>query len=63
MVVDLKEVVDLGNYFSHLQFHPIKNTTDDLLGKYWDAISLPEGTTSVEFIQSSRNQRYNRNFY
>ena len=63
MVVDLKEAVDLGNYFSHLHLCSIKNSTDILLGKYRDAINLPEGTTSVEFIQSSRNQRYERNLY
>lgn len=63
MVVDLKEAVDLGNYFSHLNLNPIKNTTDILLGKYREAINLPEDNTSVEFIQASRNQRYERNLY
>jgi len=63
MVVDLKEAVDLGNYFNHLHINSIKNTTDILLGKYKDVITLPEDITSVEFIQSSRNQRYERNLY
>jgi hypothetical protein len=63
MVVDLKEAVDLGNYFSHLHLNSIKNTTDILLGKYKEAIKLPEDNTSVEFIQASRNQRYERNLY
>lgn len=63
MVVDLKEAVDLGNYFNHLHFNSIKNTTDNLLGKYKSVVNLPEDITSVEFIQSSRNQRYERNLY
>lgn len=63
MVVDLKEAVDLGNYFNHLHFNSIKNTTDILLGKYNSVVNLPEDITSVEFIQSSKNQRYERNLY
>jgi hypothetical protein len=63
MVVDLKEAVDLGNYFNHLHFNSTKNTTDILLGKYKDAINLPKDMSSVEFIQSCRNQRYERNLY
>ena len=58
MVFDLKEAVNLGNYFSHLSPSSIKNTTDSLLGKYRDTNTLPEITNSVEFIQSSRNRRY-----
>ena len=63
MVVDLNEAVDIGNYLYHLNLNPGKNVTDSLLGKYRDAINLSQEISSEDFLQSSRNQRYERNIY
>jgi len=63
MVVDLNQAVDISNYLTHLHLNPVKNITETLLGKYKNTVNLPQETTSVEFLQSSRNQRYERNLY
>ncbi len=60
MVVDLIQAIVIGNYFNHIHANPVKNITETLLGKYKDAVKLSPETTSVEFLQSSRNQRYER---
>ncbi len=60
MVVDLIQAIVIGNYFNHIHPNPVKNITETLLGKYKDAVKLSPETTSVEFLQSSRNQRYER---
>ena len=63
MVVDLNQAVDIGNYLYYLNLNPGKNVTDSLLGKYKDVINLSQEISSVDFLQSSRNQRYERNIY
>jgi len=63
MVVDLIQAVDIGNYFSHLHVKPAKNSTDTLLGKYKDTVNLSQEMSLIEFLQSSRSQRYERNLY
>jgi hypothetical protein len=63
MVFNLKQAVDIGNYLNHLHLNPVKNITETLLGKYKDAVNLSQETSSVDFLQSSRNQRYERNLY
>ena len=63
MVVDLNQATDIGNYLNHFHLNPVKNITETLLGKYKDAVNLSQETTSVEFLQSLRNQRYERNLY
>jgi hypothetical protein len=63
MVVDLNQAVDIGNYLNHLHLNPVKNITETLLGKYKDAVNLSQETSSVDLLQSSRNQRYERNLY
>ena len=60
MVVDLSQAIDIGNYFNHLHTKAVENITDSLLGKYKDAVKLSPEATSVEFLHSSRNQRYER---
>jgi hypothetical protein len=63
MVVDLNQAVDIGNYFAHLHLNPVKNITETLLGKYKDAVNLSPDTTSVEFLHSCRNKRYELNIH
>jgi hypothetical protein len=63
MVVDLSQAIDIGNYFNHLHINSVKNITETLLGKYQDAVKFSPEATSVEFLHSSRNQRYERNIY
>lgn len=63
MVVDLNKAVDITNYLNHFHVHPVKNITETLLGKYKGTVNLSQETNSVEFLQFSRNQRYERNSY
>lgn len=63
MVVDLSQAIDIGNYFNHLHINSVKNITETLLGKYKDAVNLSPEDTSVEFLHSLRNRRYERNLY
>jgi len=60
MVVDLSQAIDIGNYFNHIHANPVKNITEMLLGKYKDVVKLSPEATSVEFLYSLRNQRYER---
>lgn len=53
----------MSNYLNRFKLNSETKSTDVLLGKYKDAIFLPDESTSVEFLQSSRNQRYERDYY
>jgi hypothetical protein len=61
MVMDLNQAVDISNYLTYVHLNPVKNITETLLGKYKDAVNPSQETTSLEFLQSSRNQRSERN--
>ena len=60
MVVDLSQVIDIGNYFNNFHTNSEKNINETLLRKYKDVVKHSPEATSVEFLQSSRNQRYER---
>ena len=63
MVVDLKQAIDISNYFTQLHPHMDNNITDKLLGKYQDIMDNDSEKNSVELLWHIRKQRYDRTLY
>lgn len=63
MVVDLKQAIDISNYFTQLHPHLDNNITDKLLGKYRDMMHNSDEKNSVELLRKIRKERYDRTLY